>query len=106
MYIQFDYDRTYLKNNINLTEEKLSELICLKIISFRQLNSRRIKIVIIVITLGGVVSFSNLKSVKGMGLPVQLPPMERFQPSYHQSFEMEIAKIIARKNTRIVYKSL
>jgi hypothetical protein len=87
------------------SEEFLSEKVCLGIISFRKLNTRRIQKVVVVVVLRLGLGFGKVKSVNAIGLSIILTPITRLQPSCERPFEVKSAKIIARKNDRIAYES-
>lgn len=87
------------------SEEFLSEKVCLRIIAFRKINTRMIQKVAVVVVLVLGLRFGKVKSADAIGLPILPAPVTRLQPSYERPFEVKSAKIIARKNDRIAYKS-
>ena len=64
---------------------------------------RKVKTVIVVISLGVALCFSNVQSSEAMGLSVPPAPVVRVQPSYKHPSEVKIAKVITRKPDRISY---
>lgn len=63
------------------------------------------KRIVVVISLGTVVCFSNLESVSAIGLALPPTPVVIVQPSSQHDSKVQIAKVIRRKKDLIVYKS-
>lgn len=68
-------------------------------------DKTKLKRVMVVIFLGGAFYFSNVQSSEATGLSMPPRPVVRVQPSYQYDFKTRIAKVIPRKENRIVYKS-
>ena len=92
--LYYFYLRNLTENKIVETDKKVFRdrgLVYQFMIKLSLNTKRKTKIVIIVVCLGFVLAFSNIESVKAIGLSLPSAPVVRVQPSYHYGSRIQIA---------------
>jgi len=104
--LYISYSSRLIENDKLIIDRQVSrnrEKVCIVVKTLTSNAKDKTKKVIVVILLGGALSFNNVQPSKAIGLSMPPVPVVRVQPNYKDTYKMEVAPTVSPKLDKITF---